>query len=113
MFFCVSIYLQNGILEVDNSEKLKRKNIKLSFGEEFLEYMDDLILRNDSVMNFQLSEEWKSFLLRNELEKKDYSLKRFRKAIEISSNTFELNIEWSENRQVNNTKQFKFNNKAF
>jgi len=105
MFFCVSIYLQVGIKEVDNSEKLRRKNIKLSFGEEFLEYFEDK-LNNQSTFPYQLTEEWKGFMIKHELEKKDYSLKRFRKAIEISAGVFDLKINWSENRQNNNVKQF-------
>jgi hypothetical protein len=106
MFFCVKLYMEFGIMQVDNSDKLKRKNIKLSFGEEFLEYVDDLIERN-SPNQFMLSDEWKSFLHKNELDKKDYSLKRFRKALEVSSQTLNMNIEWSMNRQNNNIKQFK------
>jgi hypothetical protein len=105
MFFCVSIYLKHGILAVDNSEKLRRKHIKLSFGEDFLEYFDDIIDRMHNY-TFVLTEEWKSFLNRYELEKKEYSLKRFRKAIELSCKTIMLTVEFSENRQNNNVKQF-------
>ena len=108
MFFCVRMYLNYGIQQVDNSNKLKRKQIKLQFGEEFLEYFDDLCGRNNR-QNFPLTEEWKGFMVKNELEKKDYSLKRFRKAIEISCRTMNYEVFWSENRQNNNTKQFKFN----
>jgi hypothetical protein len=45
-------------------------------------------------------------MIKHELEKKDYSLKRFRKAIEISTSVFDLKLNWSENRQNNNVKQF-------
>ena len=107
MFFCVSLYLQVGIQEVDNSEKLKRKHIKLSFGEEFLEFFLDKQMDLSDNYYF-LTEEFNNFLKKNELDKKDYSLKRFRKAIEISSQLFDMKLEWSENRQLNNIKQFKF-----
>ena len=107
MFFCVKLYMEFGILPVDNSDKLKRKNVKLSFGEEFLEYIDEIVEKNNNNY-YMLSDEWRSFLAKNELEKKDYSLKRFRKAIEIATQTLGLNIEWSKNRQNNNIKQFKF-----
>jgi hypothetical protein len=109
MFFCVKMYLLFGIKETDNSEKLKRKQIKLNFTEEFLEYFDDLCERNLK-NNFPLSEEWKGFLIKNEIDKKDYSLKRFRKALDITCKTINYEITWSENRQSNNIKQFKFNN---
>jgi hypothetical protein len=107
MFFCVKLYMEFGILQVDNSTKLKRKNIKLTFGEEFLEYFDDLEEREKSNY-FILTDEWKSFLIRNELEKKEYSLKKFRKALDQSCKTMNLSLEWSQNRQANNIKQFRF-----
>jgi len=106
MFFCVSLYLEHGIKEVDNSEKLRRKHIKLSFGEEFLEYIDDKY-NNKTDNYYQLTEEWKNFMAKHEIEKKDYSLKRFRKAIELSSAILDMKLEWSENRQNNNCKQFR------
>jgi hypothetical protein len=46
-------------------------------------------------------------MAKHEIEKKDYSLKRFRKAIELSSAILDMKLEWSENRQNNNCKQFR------
>lgn len=106
MFFCVKLYLLFGIKDIDNSDKLKRKNIKLNFTEEFLEYFDDILSRNNKTM-FGLSDEWKNYLNKNELDKKDYSLKRFKKALDISCSQLNFQILWSENRQMNNIKQFK------
>jgi hypothetical protein len=103
--------MEFGILQVDNSTKLKRKNIKQTFGEEFLEYFDDLEEREKSNY-FILTDEWKAFLIRNELEKKEYSLKKFRKALDQSCKTMNLILEWSQNRQANNIKQFRFNKKS-
>jgi hypothetical protein len=109
MFCCVKLYLEFGIKQVDNSVKLRRKQIKLSFGEEFLEYFDELLDRKSSGF-FQISDEWKSFLSKNEIEKKEYSMKRFRKGLEVASQILSINIEFSTNRQNNNTKVFKILN---
>jgi hypothetical protein len=71
-----------------------------------LEYIDDKY-NNPSDNHYQLTDEWKNFMAKHEIEKKDYSLKRFRKAIELSSAILDMKLEWSENRQNNNCKQFK------
>jgi len=105
MFFCVSVYLQVGIREVDNSEKLKRKQIKLQFGEEFLEYFDHLLDGNPEYRFITL--EWKSFLESNEMDKKDYSLKRFRKALEIGCKILEIDWQIQANWQNAGQKEFK------
>lgn len=107
MFFCVSLYMKEGILEVNNSNALKRKGVKLNFGEEFLEFYDDLVERAE-INYVTLTEEWKSFLMRNEMDKKDYSMKRFRKALDTASETFEFHIDWYTNRQMGNIKQMRF-----
>ena len=39
MFECVRDYLENGVMEMEKSDKLIRKQIKVQFGEEFLEYL--------------------------------------------------------------------------
>jgi hypothetical protein len=108
MFYCVHRYMNDGILAVDNSEKLKRKQIKLQFGEDFLDYLDDLIESKLGV-EMSMSEEWKGYLLRYELDKKDYSLKRFKKALEISSKSLEIDYIDYKNRQNGNQKMFRIN----
>ncbi|CAB5218381.1 DNA primase/polymerase, bifunctional, N-terminal [uncultured Caudovirales phage] len=106
MFFCVSIYLQVGIKEVDNSDKLKRKQIKLQFGEEFLEYFDSLM--GDPLDNYRfIASEWKSFLEQNEIEKKEYSLKRFKKGLEMSCKIIGIDWDYRANWQNNGLKEFK------
>jgi len=106
MFFCVSLYLQFGIKEVDNSDKLKRKQIKLQFGEEFLDYWDELM--DDKLNNYRvITNEWKSFLDRNELDKKEYSLKRFKKGLEVSCKIIGIDFDFRANWQNNGVKEFK------
>ena len=85
MFYCVKEYMEIGIVPVDNSAKLKRKQIKQQFGEDFLDYYDDI----ESGKLVSITEEWKGFLMRNELDKKEYSLKRFKKGLVIASEVFQ------------------------
>jgi hypothetical protein len=106
LFFCVSFYLEHGIKSVDNSEKLKRKQLKQQFGEDFLDYLDSFI--TDDLNNFKgMSEEWKNFLNIYELDKKEYSLKRFKKGLQIGSQLLDIDYIEVKNRQNNNLKEFK------
>ena len=102
MFYCVKYYLENGIKEVTNSDKMKNKKIKQQFGEEFLEYFLDI---QPNVFKF-ISDEWKGFLETYELDKKEYSLKRFKKALEIASKIYEIEYIDQRNRQHNGLKEF-------
>ena len=106
LFYCVKRYMNDGILAVDNSEKLKRKQAKLQFGEEFLEYIED-IFENYLDRELSISTEWKSFLERYEMDKKDYSLKRFKKGLEIVTKLFNKSYNHYKNRQNNNLMHFK------
>lgn len=110
LFYCVRKYMIDGIKAVDNSEKLIRKQIKLQFTEDFLDYIDDLIETKLGV-EMLMSEEWKNYLLRYELDKKDYSLKRFRKALELSTKALKIDYIDYKNRQNGNQKVFKITKK--
>ena len=103
MFYCVKEYMEIGIVPVDNSAKLKRKQIKQQFGEDFLDYYDDI----ESGKLVSITEEWKGFLMRNELDKKEYSLKRFKKGLVIASEVFQNEFMEEKNWQHNNIKMFK------
>ena len=106
MFYSVKQYLQHGIPNIDNSEKLLRKQIKMQFGEDFLEYYSDLV-ENYIGKDLSISSEYQNFLKLYELEKKDYSLKRFKKGIQISSKILGFEYHDYINRQSGNTKLFK------
>jgi hypothetical protein len=101
MFFSVSNYLMGGIKEVKTSEKMKRKQIKLSFGEEFLEWFDHY--KDNGCEDWKAFKEvYNNFMLENDFDKKDYSQKRFKKGIEIASETFEIVSETRRNRNAEN-----------
>lgn len=85
MFVCVQKYLKNGIVEVVNSEKLKRKHIKINYTEEFLEFFDQMIRSQEEWKVF--NDQYTYFLKQNEWDKKEYSNKRFKKALAECTST--------------------------
>jgi len=106
LFRCVQYYFVNGIKPIMNSEKLNRKQIKLQFGEDFLDYLDTII-EDHLGQQLPLNEEWKNFLNRYELQARDYSLKRFSKGLQIGSQVLNIDYIGYKNRQDNNKKYFK------
>lgn len=91
MFLCVSYYLHFGVKEVANGEKLKRKHIRLNFGEEFLDWWDNHT--KEKLGKFEpFRTLYNDFLVNNDIERKDYSQKRFRKAIDEAAEKFENRV---------------------
>jgi len=80
MFHCVSDYMENGVTEMPMSESLSRKQIRVQFGEEFLDYF--MSLEGESGLTITLERLYNDYLTFTGYDKKDYSLKRFNKAIE-------------------------------
>jgi hypothetical protein len=87
MFIAVAYYLHDGVKEVANGEKLKRKHIRLNFGEEFLDWWDNHIKENEGKWQ-PFKSLYNEFKIANDMEPKDYSNKRFRKAIDEASERF-------------------------
>lgn len=104
LFTCVGAYLDAGIRMIENSEKMKRKHIKLAFGEEFLEYFDDLLKNATGWLQF--TKEHQNFLESNNYDKRDYSIKRFRKGLQEASNSLGKRVEFRKNRQNANLLEF-------
>jgi len=98
MFTCVAFYFGEGVKEQENGNKLKRKHIKLNFGEEFLEWFDEqkeLLFENHKPFR----ELYTSFLQVNDFDKKDYSQKRFKKALEEACEKFDYKLDGRKNQQ--------------
>lgn len=108
MIETVQVFLSDGIPTMYNSNSINRKNIKLNFGEDFLDYFDSI---NHNQWH-QFSGEYTNFLNTNELEKKDYSQLRFKKGLETASELFEYEFETQRNRQNNNKHEFKITSSA-
>jgi hypothetical protein len=88
MFLCVMGYLQRGVVPVENSEKIRRKHIRLNYSPEFMDWWDGY-MENGHTDWKAFREMYNGYLLANNFDKKDYSQKRFRSAIEEACDRFE------------------------
>lgn len=100
MFHCVQYYLRNGVLDSMQGDSYRRKKINNMFSPEFTEWFVDY---SDNGCH-----DWKEtttlyndFLSVNGMDKKDYSQKRFKKAMEVASSNFGLHLETRKNKQNN------------
>ncbi len=91
MFLAVAFYLHDGVKDVANGEKLKRKHIRLNFGEEFLDWWDNHIKEKEGKYE-AFKSLYNDFLVTNDLERKDYSQKRFRKGIDEAAERFDYQV---------------------
>jgi hypothetical protein len=98
MFTCVAAYLRDGIYHVANSEKLSRKHIRLNYTPEFIDWWDDYI-GNGAGDYKPFRDMYAGFLNANNLERKDYSTKRFRAAIDESCDKFGYQLFTNRNAQ--------------
>ena len=107
MFDCVQGYLEFGVLEVKSSEKIKRKQIRVQFGEEFLEYF--LGILEEEVGWIKLEQLYNDFMTMSGFDKKDYSNKRFTKGIEESCAILNLTYLSKREKSAGGKKMYNFN----
>jgi hypothetical protein len=106
MFACTSVYLENGVLEQVNSESIKRKQIRLGYGDEFMEWFDDY--RSNGCGDWKsIGDLHKDFCHENEMSDKDYSIKRFKHGLIKATDVFEMKLENRKNRQLNNRREVR------
>lgn len=98
IFYCVKYYLKNGIKDMQQGEKYKAKKIKVQFGEDFLSWFEDYS-QNGFMNDKKFSDLYAGFLNTAELDKKEYSRKRFKKGLEVASENMGYNLITTKNRQ--------------
>jgi hypothetical protein len=76
MFECCKAYLQVGILETGSTLKVRRKHIRLKYGDEFIEWFDEYV-KDDAKDWRSITELYEAFLSANGIERKYFSQKRF------------------------------------
>lgn len=96
MFTCVAAYLQSGIPIIEGSVKISRKHIRLNFTPEFMEWWDEYI-ENGAADFKPFRDMYGAYLVSNNLDKKDFSQKRFRYAIIESCERFGYSFESRRN----------------
>lgn len=84
LFECCSIYLDRGVAEIGATLKVRRKHIKLKYGEDFLEWFDAWI-KNGATSWHSYGALYEEFLTSTMTEKKFFSSKRFSDAVRDAS----------------------------
>lgn len=105
MFVCVQEYLDHGLQAPPQTTKLRRKQVRVNFGEEFLDYFDSIV-EDHKGQWLQIGGEFQNFLNLNQWDKKDYSSRRFTKALESASEIMGFKYDKRRNRQNNNMHEF-------
>jgi hypothetical protein len=101
MFYCIRFYLKHGIKDLSQKDSYKKKKIKNMFGEEFLSWFDDYS-QNGCATEHKFMDMFIQFQNVSGFDKKDYSLKRFKKGLKISSENFGYRLTEKKNKQDNN-----------
>ena len=99
---CVQAYLKEGISDQYNSNAMKRKQVKLNFGEEFFDYFEDIKIDEWKF----IADEHTYFLNQSGLEKKEFSLKRFKAGLENACDVMGYTLKERKNRAAENRKEF-------
>lgn len=104
LFLCCSAYMENGILEKESTIKVKRKHIRLKYGEEFLEWWDEYI-KDDATQWKWVTELYDEFLSTNGVERKFFSQKRFLQAVHDAAELIMHGKHFVHKRRVRNPNQ--------
>lgn len=101
MFYCIMFYLKNGIKDVKQRIYYKKKKIKSMFGEEFLSWFEDYS-GNGAANAHRFMDLYTQFQNVTGFDKKDFSIKRFKKGLKIGAENFDYQLIEEKNRQDNN-----------
>lgn len=97
-FMCVQQYLASGVLTVQATDKIKRKHLRLKYGENFLEWWDEYI-GNGHTEYKQASDIYHKFLNEYELDKKEYNQTRFGRALNEAASSVGMEVVKTKNSQ--------------
>lgn len=106
IFGAVQYYLKNGIKDMTQGASYKTKKIRTQFGEEFQSWFLDYS-GNGYQDEKSFASLYETFLSGSDLEKKDYSQKRFKKGLEVAAENLGFNIVVVRNRQDNGRRYVK------
>jgi hypothetical protein len=90
-FVCVTNYLEMGIQMIEATEKIKRKHLRLKYGEQFLEWWDDYVKSDRKIWKMS-SDLYGGFMNQYELDKKDYPQTRFGRALNEAAESVSLKL---------------------
>ena len=103
MFRCVRFYFLNGVKDTTQGEKYKLKKLRTMFGEDFASWF--LNSAKYDLSNYQkFTDVYKNFLAVHDFDKKDFSVKKFKKALSVAAYNFDYKLVEKIDRQGNNCK---------
>lgn len=98
MFECCKGYLAAGILETGSTLKVRRKHIRLKYGDEFIEWWDEWV-KEDAYEWCKFIELYEGFINSTGVEKKFFSAKRFSQGIKDSAEMIsEIPVDFEKER---------------
>jgi hypothetical protein len=108
MFFCIQYYLKHGVKDMPQGQTYKAKKIKVQFGDEWYSYFEDY--SGNGCANWErFNDMYSGFLKKFDLDKKEFSSKKFKKALVVTADNFGYNLEQQKMRQDNNLLHIKMN----
>lgn len=105
LFFCIQDYIANGIQEMPFSDKMIRKSIKNQWGDDFNEYLDEIVKNKDWISLDFLHQE---FMNLYGLDKKDFSRIKFTKAVKSGCEILKVVAEEKKNYDDKGKKVVRF-----
>lgn len=100
-FTCVSSYLAEGIMMVEATDKIKRKHIRLKYSEQFLEWWDEYA-KGDRKRWKMSADLYAGFLNQYDLEKKEFALTKFGRALNEMAETVSMTVKRERNTHAGN-----------
>ncbi|HUN04875.1 MAG TPA: hypothetical protein PLS00_18670, partial [Niabella sp.] len=100
-FIAIKFYLEKGIYELPQSDKFKTKKLKTSFGEEFTEWFLEYS-NNGCDVSQSVTSLHDEFLTINSIDKKDFSMKKFKKGLKIGADNFGFEVWEKRNKEDGN-----------
>lgn len=97
MFTCIQTFLGVGIVRFGETENMKSKTIKLQYGNEFFEFMHDLI-KDESGKWIAKLDLYEQFLVDSGTEKKYFGSRRFSGAVEAYCQFFGIKVSEARNK---------------
>lgn len=106
MFQCVRLYFEAGVRDTTQGEKYRIKKLRTMFGEDFSTWFTQTAI--DELKTYQkFTDLYKNFLNIHDYEKKDFSVKKFKKALAVAAENYRFNLIERIDRQGNNVKIVK------
>lgn len=104
---CIMMYLKNGLPQSEKSDTLRRREVVQQYGKEFASWFFDYYTQNGCEKWHSAKELYDAFLQYSEVEKTDYSAKRFRAGIASASRTWGHDLQNQRNKSEGNRTEYR------